>query len=137
MFSLSSRPSGASGPGRFGIAASSVVERGLRRLLDRLQLRHRLLDRGDFGLQRLDGGGVLARGRRADLLRGRVPPLLRLLQVRDRRAAAIVERQQLGGAGRQAAAREPRVESGGIVADGPDVVHVPGPRRAGSATAGA
>ena len=62
--------------------------------------------RATSSLKRLGGGGVLARHRRADLLRGGVAALLRLLQFEDRGAPRIVERDQQFGARRQPAARQ-------------------------------
>ena len=58
-----------------------------------------------------------------DLLRRGVAALLRFLQVADRRAAAVVHRDQVGGAGRQAPAREAGIEGRRVVSYRLDVVH--------------
>ncbi len=99
------------------------LERGARLALGRLQLRHGRLQARDLGAEVLGRDNVLARHRRADLLRGGVAPLLRPLQFGDRGAAALVERDQPVGAGRQAAPRQPFVERFGIVADRSDIMH--------------
>ena len=59
----------------------------------------------------------------ADLLRRRVAARLRLLELQDRGAAALVDRDQLVGLGRQPAPRQRRVEGVGVFADPADVVH--------------
>ena len=51
------------------------------------------------------------------------PSRLRLLELQDRAAAALVDRDQLVGLALQAASRERSVESGGVFADESDVVH--------------
>ena len=73
--------------------ASSSAAFGLP--LRRLELRHVILQPRDLGHQRLRARLVLPRLRLPDLLRERVPPLLRRLQRGDGGAARLVERDQL------------------------------------------
>ena len=99
------------------------LERGVRLALGRLHFGHGRLQPRHLGLEIFGRLRVLARHRRADLLRSGVAPLLGALQIEDRGAPALVEGDQRFGARRQAAPGEPFVERLGIVADGPDVVH--------------
>ena len=103
--SFSSLPSGTSSNGRLGISAQRFLERRVRLALGRLEIGHGRLQARDLGLEVFGRLRVLARHRRADLLRCGVAPLLGALQVEDRGASALVERDQRFGARRQAAPR--------------------------------
>ena len=78
---------------------------------------------GDLGAKILGGDSILARHRRADLLRGGVAALLGALQRQDRRPAHFVERDQQFGARRQPAPPQTLVKSIRIIANCFDIVH--------------
>ena len=88
----------------------------------RSQSRDRVLELRDLGHQRFAPRLVLVLLRRADLLRGRVAPRLRLFGLQDRGAPLLIERDQLRDrpAARAASAR---VERLGVFANPFDVVH--------------
>ena len=73
----------------------NLVQLLLGRLRLGLQRRQRHLQLIDLGHQLLRRGLVLLRLGRADLLRRRVPPRLRLLGLQDRGAAALVDGEQI------------------------------------------
>ena len=98
-------------------------ERGRGLTLLRLQSRHFRFRIGDFGAEILGGDTILARHRRADLLRGGVAALLRALERQDRRAAPFIERDQRFGARTKAAAPQTFVKGFRILADRSHIVH--------------
>src|SRR5437764_1345628 len=81
------------------------VQLGGRLLFLGLERRDALFQVGDLGHQFLRDVFLVALLRRADFFRGRVPSRLRLLGLLDRRAPALVDRDQLLRLARQAAAR--------------------------------
>ena len=89
----------------------------------RFHRRDRVLEVGDLRHQGAGARVVLRLLRLADLLRGGVAARLHLLELRDRRAAPLVARDQARGLGREAAARKAAIEGFRIVANPPDVVH--------------
>ena len=121
-----------SSAGRFGIAASSVSSAARRLPFRRLEFRHFRLRRGDLGAEIFGRDAILARHRRADLLRGGVAALLRALKRRDRRPALFVERDQRFGARARPRRRKPFVKGFGILADRSDIVHDPTSKRQGA-----
>ena len=103
--------------------ASAFVELGGGLLLLRVHRGHAVLEVSDLGHQRAGAAFVLRLLRLADLLRGGVAARLRLLEFRDRGAAALVERDQVRRLGRETAPCEAAIEGVGVVANPPDVVH--------------
>ena len=121
--------------GALVLAVRHLIERQIGNLRKRLvELRRKLLflrfERGNLGLEardlgheRLGGGFLVALLRSADLLRRRVAPRLGRLGLLNRRAPALVERDQLSRFRRQAAPRQSAVEFLLVLADPFDVVH--------------
>ena len=99
------------------------LKRRAGRPLRRLEFRHFRFRFGDLGAKILGGDAILARHRRADLLRGGVAALLGALEGEDRRPALFVERDQRFGARRQPAPPQAFVESLRIIANCFDIVH--------------
>ena len=99
------------------------VERGAQFALDGLEFRHGRLEAGDLRLEVVGRRKVLARYGGADLLRGCVAALLGALQIEDRGAPLLVERDQRFGQGAEPAPGEARIERLRIVAYRLDVVH--------------
>ena len=102
--------------GALVLAVRHLIERQIGNLRERLvELRRKLLflrferrnlglEARDLGHERLGGGFLVALLRRADLLRRRVAPRQGRLRLLDRRAPALVERDQLSRLRRQARA---------------------------------
>ncbi len=108
---------------RIGDFRQRLVERGDSLPLGGLHRRPVFLDFRDFGLEGVGAASVLLLHRHADFLRGGVAALLRGLQLGNRRAARIVERQQRLGERLKPAPGAAFVEGFGVVANPFDVVH--------------
>ena len=118
---VSSVPSGTSSNGRLGSTSRRRVSSASSSAASGLALLQRLLERRDLGHQRI-GRLALALGN-ADLLAERLAPALDALALRDRRAPALVDLEQLGRQRRQVALLEAGIEGGGVLADESYVVH--------------
>jgi hypothetical protein len=118
---VSSVPSGTSSNGRLGSTFEAAGQLGIQLGRHGLTFLERLLERGDFGHQRI-GRLTLALGD-ADLLAERLAPALDALALRDRRTPTLVDLEQLGRQRRQVALLEAGIEGGGVLADESYVVH--------------
>ncbi len=86
------------------------VEPFARLALDSLEFRHGRLEACDLGLEVLGRLHILARHRSANLLGGGVTAFLDTLKVENRRAALLIQPDQIFRARRQTAARQPCVK---------------------------
>ena len=110
-----------------GSAGDQRVELGAELAIFVLQRGQRVLELGDFGLERLGGGGVAFAHRRADQLRGLVAAALRFLRARATARRCSSSSRIIAGNRLQPAPGEAGVEGLRVLANGAQVVHGRGP----------